>query len=454
MAAVPKQKITQTKPDCKYGSKCYRKNTQHLQNYSHPRGNDEEESSEDPPTVRTRKGNKDVKGNEKKTIRDYFGKTHDLSESDEDDDGPKTKKAKTDSSSKDVASSSSEVVETNSSKEAQENDEDVEEEDDEAPASPEDIKESIKAKFLVEMPEDFFLFWEFCKCLNPSKPQDALKKSLSLRLVGPFDVVAGRHKGVTRNKRGRRPNFLLHYRYYYDPPEFQTVIAADDDTKFHLGYYRDDPQETPVFVASNSPGQPPRDKIHQCGENLFAAVHIYASKQVKTAAANKKKDIQTLIKSIEEAAAKHKLPLEASTKQMKSRQKKVVCPTFHSAGIVVPVDDNEVGYRPVPETIGDLRAMFRKISESKGESERDKNMEDLHELITLVQFANDECDYGEGLELGLDLFSFGGKIFHSQIETLLPLAYQLLKRNEFSKIIEAHLKRRPGVTECVDELLS
>ena len=37
---------------------------------------------------------------------------------------------------------------------------------------------------------------------------------------------------------------------------------------------------------------------------------------------------------------------------MKARDKKVVCKSFHSAGIVVPVDDNEVGYRPVPESVG------------------------------------------------------------------------------------------------------
>ena len=31
------------------------------------------------------------------------------------------------------------------------------------PASPENIKENIKQKFLVEMPEDFYEFYEFCK---------------------------------------------------------------------------------------------------------------------------------------------------------------------------------------------------------------------------------------------------------------------------------------------------
>ena len=33
----------------------------------------------------------------------------------------------------------------------------------------------------------------------------------------------------------------------------------------------------------------------------------------------------------------------------------------------------------------------------------------LQELVTNVQFANDEGDPGMGLELGLNAFSFGGK---------------------------------------------
>ena len=91
---------------------------------------------------------------------------------------------------------------------------------------------------------------------------------------------------------------------------------------------------------------------------------------------------------------------------------------------------------------GDLKKMFAKIRDSKTEEERDKNFDPLQEIMTLVQFANDECDFGEGLELGLDLFTFGGKCFHSPIRCLLTLGYQLVGRPEFSKIIEAHLKRR------------
>ena len=59
-----------------------------------------------------------------------------------------------------------------------------------------------------------------------------------------------------------------------------------------------------------------------------------------------------LKKDITEAAKKCKYSLEGKTKAMKERDKKVVSKTFHGAGIVVPVDENDVGYRPLPETPG------------------------------------------------------------------------------------------------------
>jgi len=36
----------------------------------------------------------------------------------------------------------------------------------------------------------------------------------------------------------RSPNYLRHWRYYYDPPEFLTVIRGNDKKQFHIGYYR------------------------------------------------------------------------------------------------------------------------------------------------------------------------------------------------------------------------
>lgn len=97
--------------------------------------------------------------------------------------------------------------------------------------------------------------------------------------------------------------------------------------------------------------------------------------------------------------------------------------------------------------LGDLKKMMKKVAESKTDKERDENMDAIQELITLVQFANDECDYGEGLELGMDLFCYGDKSFRSMMEHLLPLAYQLLGRIEYEQIIKAHLKSRQKGTD-------
>lgn len=86
--------------------------------------------------------------------------------------------------------------------------------------------------------------------------------------------------------------------------------------------------------------------------------------------------------------------------------------------------------------------MMKAVVNSKTDKEKDEAMDAIQELITLVQFANDECDYGEGLELGLDLFCYGSEVFHPMIECLLPLAYQLLGRIEYEQISKAHLKCR------------
>ena len=52
-------------------------------------------------------------------------------------------------------------------------------------------------------------------------------------------------------------------------------------------------------------------------------------------------------------AKKLKYNLETSTPAIKARNKEVVSKTFHKAGIVVPVDMNEVGYRPLTVTDGE-----------------------------------------------------------------------------------------------------
>ncbi|XP_055958976.1 histone PARylation factor 1 [Patella vulgata] len=203
----------------------------------------------------------------------------------------------------------------------------------------------------------------------------------------------------------------------------------------------------PAFVAANSAKE--NGNIVFRGQNLFASLKYFLEEKIKSkdVSSDLKKKTESLLKRFLEYAEEHGMDLDYKSQVTKNRDKKVVCKTLHGAGIVVPVDENEVGYRPVPETPADLRKMLRKIAESKTDKERDKNFEPLQELITYIQFANDECDYGEGLELGLDLFTHGGSVFHTTILSLLPLAYQLLRRDEYSKIIEAHIKKRRHIAD-------
>lgn len=71
--------------------------------------------------------------------------------------------------------------------------------------------------------------------------------------------------------------------------------------------------------------------------------------------------------------------------------------------------------------------------------ERDVHLEKLQPIVTAANIANDECDFGTSLELGLDLFCFGGKVFHHTALHLLQTAYNLLQRNEFALIAEVCL---------------
>lgn len=77
---------------------------------------------------------------------------------------------------------------------------------------------------------------------------------------------------------------------------------------------------------------------------------------MKTSAGkSKKKSLKTLQASLVSEAKKLKYNLETSTPAIKARNKKIVSKTFHKAGIVVPVDANDVGYRPLTVTDGKLR---------------------------------------------------------------------------------------------------
>eukprot|EP00069_Balaena_mysticetus_P001423 bmy_15277T0 len=154
-------------------------------------------------------------------------------------------------------------------------------------------------------------------------------------------------------KKSASLNFNLHWRFYYDPPEFQTIIIGDCKTEFHMGYFRDSPDELPVFVGTNEAKK--NCIIVQNGDNVFAAVKLFLMKKLKEVTDKKKTSLlKTIDEKLTEAARELGFSLEQRTVKMKQRDKKVVTKTFHGAGLVVPVDKNDVGYRELPETDGNV----------------------------------------------------------------------------------------------------
>lgn len=124
----------------------------------------------------------------------------------------------------------------------------------------------IREKFLAEMPADFYRFWDFCKsqCKNEQKPEQIFQQ-FGLQLVGPFDVLAGKFDSADLFEPG---DYLRHWRYYYDPPEFQTLLRKDK-TGIHYGYWRDSPNENCLVARNDAQKNCQFDFI---ADNMFGAV--------------------------------------------------------------------------------------------------------------------------------------------------------------------------------------
>lgn len=239
------------KPACKYGEDCYRQNQEHKDRFSHPPkgqpsngdgSDDGRSSSPQPPETKKRKPSplSSSDNEEAETVESNKCETGEQKILD------KTKNGANGNSSKKIVavvgedrekqSTSSESIGARCSEFIYEN-------FDKGPHaqraeyqklldSPADF---ISSKFLVKMPSDFFSFWEFCESQAKvnSKPENVFNK-FGINLVGPFDVVAKKFHNVGPFEPGE---YLRHWRFYYDPPEFQvsfSPISANRIRSFEL----------------------------------------------------------------------------------------------------------------------------------------------------------------------------------------------------------------------------
>lgn len=173
-------------------------------------------------------------------------------------------------------------------------------------------------------------------------------------------------------------------------------------------------------------------------------------------------------------AHQHKIPLDAFAERNRQRNLTVVCKTFHRAGLVVPVEPkNKVGYRPLLEKDGkwvafgaiqftkkktpnsiapfidcadDLKKILHRIDkpeEGGSEAVLALVMEKLQPLITAANIAVDECDFGNSIELGLDLFCSGATRLHAIAMQLLATGYSMVHRPQLIAIVKVYIEEWP-----------
>ncbi|GBP06250.1 Histone PARylation factor 1-like [Eumeta japonica] len=148
-------------------------------------------------------------------------------------------------------------------------------------------------------------------------------------------------------------DYLRHWRFYYDPPGISTVFVRKG-SGIHYGYWRDTPDEKEtLLVARNDASK--NYEFEMVAGNVFDAFMHFLEKDFQgtpftaTAVSNAKKSLQKFLHANE-------VKLESLEKLRLARSTKVVCKTFHRAGIVVPFNSNtKLGYRPLIESDAEIK---------------------------------------------------------------------------------------------------
>ncbi|KAH8382812.1 hypothetical protein KR009_005374 [Drosophila setifemur] len=305
--------------------------------------------------------------------------------------------------------------------------------------------EFIRHKFLVEMPPDFYEFWKFVGSLknDPAKPKTAglehLDKVFQLQMVGPFEFLAGSFHGAKLAEPG---DYLRHWRFYYDPPEFQTIFVRRD-TGIHYGYWRDVPQDKEnLLIARNDPSK--GCEFEFVAGNIFDALLYYLEHDFVgtpfTAG-----QVTGFKKAVQKYLSDQSLELPQLDRLQRERNKRVVSKTFHRAGIVVPFDrKSQQGYRPLSVSDAELKKMLALLERKDIDDGCAKQavLEKLQPVANAATIAVDESDFGTALELGMDMFSSGHKELHMLASSLLVPAYSMLSRPQFIAIAKAHMEQR------------
>jgi hypothetical protein len=295
-----------------------------------------------------------------------------------------------------------------------------------------DRRQQLRDLYGFDFPDDFFRFWEFVNRLSPLEPLRALDE-LSMRLVGPFEVMAGRF-----DQRTPRYSILLHWRYSLDPPEFFTVLAGGDG--LHWGYYLDDPATGSGCVASYYAHDAFELSVE--GEDLFEAVRLWLEESQRDGEENHFAgliDDEEHEQTLATIAEYRQRLLSFGTEERREvgaayvdryggyapRRGEVVAETHDNIGIVVP-----------PERYRRLWLTDRKLWPYLFETD------DPFDIVEEARRALWEGFPGTALKLGKDLWAVGGERHNEYAYELLDAAYEALGRDVLRNVLRVHRENR------------
>uniref|UniRef100_A0A915ATU0 Aprataxin and PNK-like factor PBZ domain-containing protein n=1 Tax=Parascaris univalens TaxID=6257 RepID=A0A915ATU0_PARUN len=308
-----------------------------------------------------------------------------------------------------------------------------------------EIANDLRGKFLVSFPPEFFRFWNdiqtlIQKTVDNDDPRVALSALKNLRLLGVFRYL---HTNPHETSTIDANIYLTMDRYANDLPEMQTIAVYDGG---RFAYWRDTPNdERPLLVHVDS-------KVEHFAklELIGVADPVYMVAYLKSKAGDTLPKVDNILAKLLHADSAlcggdgkydvkvfHK-KYDALLKELRAkRRKQALGEPFHGLGIVVKVE-NDIGYRPLSEKPARLKHQLQEIATTSDAEMKRKLMEPIMELVSYVQFANDEMDFGMGLELGHNLFLSNFVDFDKLAVSILSGAYTLLGRDEFSRILKAH----------------
>ncbi|CAJ0565778.1 unnamed protein product, partial [Mesorhabditis spiculigera] len=123
--------------------------------------------------------------------------------------------------------------------------------------------------------------------------------------------------------------------------------------------------------------------------------------------------------------------------------RKIGSPIHGSDGprLSVPMRDN-VGYRPLTDSIPKVKKQLLAIANEKDEDDQERLMDFVRQYGAYIQMADDEMDFGMGLEFGHDLFLCNAPRLDKAASVILGKAYEMLGRTEFASILRVQCEEQ------------